>query len=389
MDVLARLFRFELDTYGAMSAGPVAESGCRFLYRVCRFDGCAVALRERRDSYRAACALTRGEPDEQLIGREVCINSVFEEGLPTIEQARENFWEQWRQESVHPFRPGERVKHLVAVPTWVGDRCDALILCWDALDSQDREDQLSLAPSLAFLLCSHIATPLALVRELEAMRQMARKIAHLTATPLALAKREITDLLESQKPARQSALARVQRLLDEANKAVERAFLFDSVVETAMPVKFEVRSAILSAAEEAHIRCDLNAVDGSFLRGNPFRVRFALRDLFVCAKTISDTAQCSGHVENGNLRLTIAVPTPLPKDFDPQFLFSPQYHIEVREKNTRAGGEKNGRWPVGISLMLARQLLTEAPPGGTLEAERMTPAKAGFQFEISLPLTSD
>ena len=88
-------------------------------------------------------------------------------------------------------------------------------------------------------------------------------------------------------------------------------------------------------------------------------------------------------VDEERARLSLLMPVSLPEDFDPYDLFDPQHHIELREGLADSPAPVQPSVPVGISLLLARQLLEEAPLNGNVKPER---APEGLYFKICLPL---
>jgi len=236
---------------------------------------------------------------------------------------------------------------------------------------------LSLVAQIAMSFLARAA-----LMEVKGWREMAQKIAHLTATPLALAQCEVEDLLAGKSQDQQKSLEVVRDFLEEANAAIERAFLFDCSSETLVWLRFDLCSVLRRAAGEARMNGSISINDGELLvYGNPFRVHYAIRDLLVCAKQLSPKPSAELRANGRDLHLTISMPAEIRHDFDPTILFSPQHHIEARWR-------KKKKWPLSISLWLAKRLLEEKPPHGKLDAILMNDG-GGLQFVATIPMSRE
>jgi len=190
-----------------------------------------------------------------------------------------------------------------------------------------------------------------------AYKTMANRIAHLTSTPLAIARNETRNLQKSSPDPR---LDRILEALDEANGALERAYLFGDEVATNYRDDFNAQRYIELAADRAGASVVTKSISMPefILYGNRFRFFFALRDIFWCAMSISRSSSFElQHRKKGPLILVVKIPVRVPRGFEAELLFSPQHHIEVSH-----GIDGKGEMPAGTSLFLARQLLNEFEP---------------------------
>jgi len=193
MDTFSALLAFEKTLWRAPSKRDVAMATCQLLYDSFEFDECCVAY-AAFDGFRVAGALRRQIPAPDLLNCMVKVDLLFPQSIPDASLAREQCIARWDKTLDHPLIPGKKVKHLVAVPTWLGNRCEALIVCWDFPEHPARAEERPWAPALPALLCSHIAHPIAKERELANMRGLANRIAHLTSTPIVIARHELEEL---------------------------------------------------------------------------------------------------------------------------------------------------------------------------------------------------
>jgi len=173
-------------------------------------------------------------------------------------------------------------------------------------------------------------------------------------------------MVEREHQADKNSLQGIMSLLDEAIEATQRAFLFDATAETLLPVRVDAGQVVHDAGDQVGIERDGDLAATASLYANRFRIWFAVRDLFLCAKKMSQASTYSLSARNGAVELTVRVPRTFPADFRPEILFSPQYHVEIREEAPKHAERSADWWSPGISLMLAKQLIEEPPLKGPL-----------------------
>jgi len=203
--------------------------------------------------------------------------------------------------------------------------------------------------------------------------ELVNLMAHLTTTPLALAMCDLKEVPKSIKdPHSRKKIAVILARLEEANKAISRAYLFECTPETRSVFVLEAGELISAAAKEAkiNIRGELPEV---LVKGNRFRLWFAFRDLFAFAVMADGTSSCSVQIQ-GNARLLVTILVPGLEWPHPDRLFDTAYRIEVRESGS-------DRWfNPELSLLLAKRLLAEA--GGTIDVD----GSKGLKLKITLPV---
>ncbi len=221
--------------------------------------------------------------------------------------------------------------------------------------------------------------------EVGAWRDMATKIAHLTSTPLALARQRVQSLLVAGDSDVRKQLVDVERYLGEAAAATDRAFLFDYASETFRTRPVPLNRTLDEAGQAAKVGVRSSISEGSCVRANPFRLKFALRDLLYSARLLDPSCTCEARPCNGSAVIEVTMPTPIQSGFRPKDLFSCGHHILLAEQQATDAALFPPRI-IGISLMLAKRLIEEIPVNGNLQTVKVNGGKHGMRFDIHLPL---
>jgi hypothetical protein len=234
---------------------------------------------------------------------------------------------------------------------------------------QEDEDIFTVAASCLSSACSVAAQKEAEAlkdlaeREMAAWRDMATKIAHLTTTPLLLAECELSDAREERNGQSIKSLKNASTHIQEARRALDRAFLFEHAGETLVRDRLDFRRTLKSAFSTIGETPPNLGKMVLPVFGNDFRLWFAMRDLLVCARNMCKKKGCVEYaIQNteAEFKFQIIIPVIVSKIFSADCLFSPQHYVAGRESCA-------GKWPLSISLFLSKQLVSELR-GGALEA---------------------